>query len=58
MKEWLIFLCNALENIVLALCISAVAIWFENPRLLWFYLLIPINGVRIGTKEEDEDETP
>jgi len=57
MTDSMIFMFNALENIALAVCISIAAMHFENPKLLWFYILIVLNGVSIKhKKEEDQDE--
>lgn len=56
MKDWLVFAFNALENIALAICISIVAIRFNRPGLLWFYVLIPLNGVYTSGKDDENEK--
>ena len=48
----IIFAVNALENIMIAICITCAAIHFEMWTLLWFLLLIPLNSVQIKSKNQ------
>lgn len=45
MKAERIFLYKALENIALTAGITVAAIHFDSWKLLWFYVIVLLNGV-------------
>ena len=51
-----VMFCSAVENIILAVCITKAAIALEKWSLLWFLLLILLNRPRIRILEEDDED--
>ena len=52
-------LCNIVIKSVFALCVTAAAIYFGNPRILWWYILLMFLGYdykQTHTKEGAKDE--
>lgn len=47
---------RAVENIVLAVCVTRAAIYFNKWTLLWFLVLVLLNQVNIKVKENGKDE--
>ena len=51
-----VMFCSAVENIILAVCITNAAIALEKWSLLWFLLLILLNRPRIRILEKDDED--
>ena len=47
---------RAVENIVLAVCVTRAAIYFNRWTLLWFLVLVLLNQINIKVKENGKDE--
>lgn len=47
---------RAVENIVLAVCVTRAAIYFNKWTLLWFLVLVLLNQINIKVKENGKDE--
>jgi hypothetical protein len=40
------------------ICITVVAMWFELPRLLWWYLVPGIMAIALFESEDSQNELP
>lgn len=59
MNVILALLFNAMENIALTICVTYAAIRLDKWPILWFLVLVLLNGVSTRTysgKEKPEDE--
>ena len=54
MKE--IMLANIIIMSVFAICVTCAAIYFNNPVILWWYLLLTMIGFTGKTKETTKGE--
>lgn len=50
----MVFLSNLLR-IVAFVCVTVVAIYFQNTSLLWWYVLPALMGCNVKTNGKDED---
>ena len=49
--------CNCLIRISLAVCITYTAVNFQNPSLLWWYILPALLGLHVSSKDGKEEST-
>lgn len=53
-----VMIANTVMQCCLIVCITKAAFYFENPKLLFLYLLLTVTGYSYRTsKDDDEKET-
>lgn len=55
MNDTLIFFFHTLENIAIAVCVTIAAIHFDRISILWFLILILLNGITLTKEKKHED---
>lgn len=55
MNATLIYFFHTLENIAIAASVTIAAIHFERISILWFLVLILLNGITLKKEKQNED---
>lgn len=50
-----VMIANAVIMTGYAVCVTCAAVHFDNPKLLWWYVLLTVIGFSYKGKQEDED---
>ena len=53
-----VMIANAVIMSVYAMCVTYAAIQFDNPKLLWWYVLLTVIGFSYNRKADDNDTEP
>lgn len=51
-----VMIANAVIMIGYAVCVTCAAVHFDNPKLLWWYVLLTMIGFSYKRKKDGDDE--
>lgn len=51
-----VMVANTVIMTIYAVCVTCAAVYFDNPKLLWWYILLTMMGFTFKSKSEGEKE--
>lgn len=52
-----VLICSVIIKTVFAVCVVAASMYFKNPRILWWFILLPFLGWEYHGKQTGEEGT-